>query len=96
MSGQAALLEELKKETGFYSIVSLMTEVPAFKKVILQGERIIPAILHDLKENGPDRALFLALKQLSKKQPKLPIIPGDMEQTKNIWLEWGQKNGYLN
>lgn len=95
MSGQTELVGELKKQTELFSIAALMADTPAFKNVLLQGERIIPAILSELKENGPDRGLFLALEKLATNQPKLPIIPGDLNQIKNIWLQWGQEKGYL-
>jgi len=82
---------------------------PNFQELVKMGEAIVPLLLKDIYEDkgwvggGRERvycswAAFTLLRQLVKPE-KQPVLPdshrGRHGKIRDMWVKWGQENGYL-
>jgi len=89
----AELANRWHDETDFLSSPSSITSNYGYLQIISMGEKVIPMILKDLKERGG--LWYPALQVLSREDPVLREMWGDVEQMKRAWLQWGRERGYI-
>ena len=100
MEGQAItrkfrrLSRTWKKETRFVSNVTTKAMHVAYQKIIGMGKAVVPLILADLRDNGPND-WFWALHVLTDANPIKERMAGDMQAMTEAWLGWGRREGYL-
>ncbi len=87
----AALAEEWRQETMFFSSTSAIVSSFAYYRIIGLGRAVVPLILRDLQEHGGH--WFLALRALTGENPVAPEVAGSMKKMTQAWLEWGRQHG---
>jgi len=88
------LVKEWRDATAHLSNIKIKSLHPAYQQIIAAGQDVIPFILNDLKENGPDD-WFFALTKITGENPLNPHTAGIMRSMTDAWLQWGIKRGYL-
>jgi hypothetical protein len=88
------LLNDLEKESGFYSIAASIEELPIFKQVISHGVSIVPSILLKLRKGDGNITLHLALSKITGEHPSVANA-GKVKEINRWWLDWGHRQGYL-
>jgi hypothetical protein len=88
------LASQWKKQTRLWSNVTKMANQPSYQKIIAMGVPVIPWILRDLAENGPNH-WFWALTKIAGEGPVADISPHGLTQLTEAWLQWGLTKGYL-
>jgi hypothetical protein len=66
---------------------------PAYQQIIGMGEEAIPFILQELQKKTAH--WFWALKSITGEDPVPSNQRGRMDQMRDAWLRWGNKQGYL-
>jgi hypothetical protein len=87
------LAAKWRAETKFVSNVSKRSLHPAYQRIIGMGEAVVPLILQDLQENGPDD-WFWALSAITGENPITEGIAGNTDAMAQAWLKWGARAGY--
>lgn len=85
------LCKTWKEETFFTSSVFKKCTHPAYKSIFDMGLDVVPFIINDLKENGPDD-WFWALSEITGKNPISEEIIGNMQEMANSWIQWAKNN----
>ena|ERR1035438_4078448 len=87
----------------WYDQVSLLSEIrkdhPAFLEILSMKDKInlISLALWDLNDYCHNCFAILYTIVPPEKQPIVPEnMKGRVDQIRQLWLEWGKKNGYLN
>ncbi len=88
------LARRWKTETKFLSNVTSKSLHTCYQKIIGMGEAAVPFILKDLKENGPNH-WFWALNAITDENLITDEMSGNMKAMTEVWLQWGNKVGYL-
>ena len=65
----------------------------AYQDIIGMGERVVPLILSELKENGGH--WFWALRHITHENPVPPQDSGKIKKMTEAWIRWGQERRYL-
>ena len=86
------LAERWKNETVHCSSVLEMAMHPAYQQIIGMGQRAVPFILRDLKQQPAH--WFWALRAIAGEDPVSPNDKGDLLKMAEAWLNWGSRNGY--
>ena len=94
----ADLFENLAKEwkrerNGITSSVRRMIAHPAYLRIVGMGERAIPHILKDLREESDH--WFVALHAITGDNPVPVESRGRLDAMSTAWIEWGEQHGYL-
>ena len=79
-----------RSETFFFSLVKDRVEHPAFQKIVSMGQKVVPLIVSELREQ-PD-FLFLALHAITGENPVTPQSQGRPDDIINAWLIWAERN----
>ena len=88
------LSRQWKYETGHLSVASMIAMHPAYQRIIAMGERAIPLILEDLREEP--HHWFRALAALADEAPIIPEKDkGNIRAMSNAWIEWGKRKQYI-
>lgn len=87
------LANSWRNQTSLLSSVAKIAAHPAYQKIIGMGEDVVPLILSDLAQNGPDH-WFWALAAITRENPITDGMAGNMEQMTEAWLTWGKHRGY--
>jgi hypothetical protein len=87
------LVKRWKDETVNLSSIQKILMNNAYLQIIGLGPVAIRLILNELKQ-APN-FWFCALRALTRTNPVPPEISGDLISMTKVWLDWGQKNGYL-
>ncbi|HEX9391005.1 MAG TPA: hypothetical protein VF928_06805 [Usitatibacteraceae bacterium] len=87
------LAKEWKRDTIALSSWDAIVLHPSHLKIIGLGSQALSWILADLQENGG--LWFVALESISGENPVPEQMRGRTKDMKNIWLKWGQENGYI-
>jgi hypothetical protein len=82
-----------KRETKLFSNVTKKCTHPYYQKIIGMGKAVVPLILGDLRENGPND-WFWALTAITGENPITQAISGNMKAMTEAWLLWGMQAGY--
>ena len=82
-----------RKQSCMLSSVAAIATHPAYQKIIGMGDNVVPLILSDFVQNGPDH-WFWALAAITRENPVSDAMAGDLEQMTEAWLEWGRQRGY--
>jgi hypothetical protein len=89
-----ALASEWKAKTILYSRVSDTVFDLAYQRIIGMGPDVVPFILEDLRDNGPNH-WFWALRVITNENPATKEMAGNMVAMTEAWLQWGKNKGYL-
>ena len=89
----AELVKEWRSETGGLSSPKAITGHPAYQQIIKMGKSALPVIFRELQENGG--WWYPALRALTGENPVPAEAKGRPPLSRKAWLEWGQRNGYL-
>lgn len=82
-----------KSETKVFSNVTKRVMHPAYQRIIGMGPPVVPYILLDLAEHGPND-WFWALTAITGENPIGLEIAGNMKAMTEAWLQWGIAAGY--
>lgn len=81
------------EETKFSSNVFLTTNHPAHLAIIQMGERALPFLIDDLKNNN--NHWFIALNTITGVNPIQSGHAGDVEAMRNDWIQWADENNVI-
>jgi hypothetical protein len=87
------LANDWRERTINLSSMAKMTHLPAYRKIIELGPRVVPLLLRKLKEN--QGMWFLALAEVSGQSPVRSEHAGNVKKIREAWLDWGREKGYL-
>lgn len=88
------LATKWRRETGHLSSITQMSQHPAYREIVVMGSEIVPIILRDLRDNGPDH-WFWALCEITGENPVPPEIAGQISKMTQVWIEWGRSRGLI-
>ena len=88
-----SLVKQWKEETVNLSSIQKISMNNAYLQIIGLGPVAIRLILNKLKQ-APD-FWFCALRALTRTNPVPTEMSGDLNAMTKVWLDWGQKHGYL-
>ena len=84
-----------KIERGATSSITQAAMCHAYQSIIGMGESVVPLILEQLHEEGPEPdQWFWALAAITKASPVKDEDRGDFVKMTHAWLEWGRREGY--
>jgi hypothetical protein len=82
-------LNAWKKEVAFVSSISEQVASPSYLRIIGMGEKVLPLILRELKEEPA--MFFPALEAITGLNDVIPEeCYGDLEAMSEAWLSWGR------
>jgi len=81
------------KETMFMSSTTDIVYNKHYQSIIKMGEKVVPIILKDMKDEP--NWWFWALASITEEDPTTVDICGDLQKLTQVWLKWGEQNGYL-
>ena len=87
------LADRWQEETFFLSRSDLKNAHPALQEIISIGPPIVPLILERMCSQGGH--WFEALQQLTGARPVPPESRGRIKEMTRAWLEWGERNDYV-
>lgn len=79
-------------EVAGMSSTARMSEHPAYQEIILMGNKIVPLLLKELKQNP--LYWLSALQEITGENPVQPEQVGRIKLMAEAWLEWGKERGY--
>lgn len=84
------LRKEWIAKRGATSSINEMSMLDSYQKIIGMGEKAVPLILAQLKQEGnkPDQ-WFWALRAITDANPIRPEDQGDFRAMAKAWIEWG-------
>lgn len=86
--------EKYSEETLHLSNVSTMSMNVNYQRIIGMGDIAVHFMLKDLVDNGPFH-WFWALNVITGENPIKEEIAGCISKMTDVWIEWGENNGYL-
>jgi hypothetical protein len=86
-----ALADEWYRDAQFLSVASKAVSHPSYFEIVALGPRVIPLILEQLRDRPSH--WFVALRALAKVDPAEE--GADRSASRDAWLEWGRKRGYI-
>ncbi|UOG49300.1 hypothetical protein [Leptospira noguchii] len=87
-------VSEWEKETIFSSNLRDIIFHPSYIAIMAAGERYLPAIL-DRFQNNPEEPWTFVLSQIVKLNSLKDLQGKSFEDSREFWLNWGKKRGYL-
>lgn len=87
------LKQEWETQTAHLSSITEIAMHPAYQQIIGMGKEVIPLILKELKKKTGH--WFWALKSITGEDPGPPDQRGRMDKMRELWLGWGDEQGYL-
>lgn len=72
---------------------SSMFQHPAYQEIVSMGNKVIPLLLSELKQNP--LYWLSALNVITGVNPIQPSQRGKVKQMAQAWLEWGRNQGYM-
>jgi hypothetical protein len=88
------LTSEWKEQSRYLSNTAQMAMLKPYQRIIGIGLPAIPLILEELSRE-PDQ-WFWALEAITEENPVGPDDAGKVREMARAWLDWGQRNGFLN
>ncbi len=79
-------------ETAYLSSPTAIIEPPAFQEIIGMGQAVVPLMLRDLAQRP--RLWVWALPPITGANPVPAADGGKIAKMTEVWLRWGQDNGY--
>ncbi|BAZ13233.1 hypothetical protein NIES4071_50720 [Calothrix sp. NIES-4071] len=87
------LASQWESEVEGMSSTTQMSQHPAYQEIISMGNKIVPLLLKELKNNP--LYWLSALSQITGENPIKPEQRGKIKQMAEAWLEWGKNQGYV-
>ncbi len=81
------LARQWKEDTQFLSNVGAIIDHPAYEHIISLGEEMVPYIIQDMLENGPNH-WFNALSRITGANPITKDIVGNLDKMADAWITW--------
>jgi hypothetical protein len=90
------LANQWRSERGAHATAAELAALPSYQKIMGMGRDALPFILDELKSEGnaPDH-WFWALAVIADENPVPPESRGKLSEMAKAWIEWGQKEGYV-
>ena len=88
-----SLAKGWKNASAFTSSATRIAAHPNYQEIIVMGAKAIPLILKDLQK-GPDH-WFIALKEITGKNPIPDGARGKLTEMAEAWIKWGEENCYI-
>lgn len=87
-----ALTKKWREERGFTSSISKMALCSSYQQIIGMGEKAVPLILRQLRDEGDDADhWFWALKMITGEDPVSAEAVGDTVQMAAAWFAWADE-----
>lgn len=87
-----ALAKRWREERGFTSSISKMALCPSYQQIIGMGEKAVPLILRQLRDEGDDPDhWFWALKMITGADPVPASARGDTAEMAEAWFAWADE-----
>ena len=91
------LANHWKKSTGMLSNYHAIVKDESCQAIINMGKQIFPWIFEDLRDNNASGWVFVLRHIFGDKGPNVPKEDhGMMHKNKQLWLQWGITNEYIN
>lgn len=88
-----ALRDQWYVERGPQSALSEIVGCPSYRQIMEMGERAVPLILDQLRQEGGDPDYwFTALEGITGADPVAESDYGDMAAMAKSWLDWADRN----
>jgi hypothetical protein len=71
-----------------------MATLKPYQRIIGMGSPAVPLILEELRRE-PDQ-WFWALEAITEENPVPPEAAGKVREMARAWIDWGQRQGFLN
>ena len=88
-----ALADEWERDTVLLSSSTQAARHPAHQEIISMGEAAVPLILRRMESQGGH--WFHALHTITGARPVPPESRGRIREMTEVWLDWGERNGYI-
>ena len=88
------LAEKWLKETAFHSNSYFIVNHPAYQQIIEMGEAALPLIFRELERKQMRPHWMHALRDITGASPVPKELWGRVDSMAEIWLQWGQEQGY--
>lgn len=88
-----ALMNQWEIDTAVKSSITEIVMHPAYQQIIGMGPTALPFILSAMKMKRGH--WFWALKSITGEDPVAPNDRGNIKKMTEIWLHWGQEQGYI-
>ena len=88
-----ALADQWEEETVLLSNSERKNAHPALQEIIRMGPPMVPLILERMRSQGGH--WFAALQQITGARPVPPESRGRIKEMTKVWLDWGERNGYV-
>lgn len=88
-----ASLRLWKRETQSSSSDSELFDSMHFRKIVALGQDAVPYILESLQDELSH--IYVALGDITGKNPAKDVEPGDVRAEIGAWLDWGREQGLL-
>jgi hypothetical protein len=85
------LVKEWVQDTRFHSSLSKKFMHPAYQTIMAMGEKALPLILKEL-QRAPGH-WFYALKHIVRRD--VAELAQGFEEARTMWLEWGERNHFI-
>jgi len=85
------LASEWRRDTKYTSSITEICMHPAYQKIIGMGEKVLPLIFHDLKQNPSH--WFWALNAITGADPIESSQRGRIDQMISSWFKWAKDKG---
>ncbi len=87
-----ALSKKWRRETAHLSRSDQMAAHLAYREIISMGMPVVPYILADLSLRA--NMWFIALEEITGKNPVPENADGDVKLMASSWLAWGKEEGF--
>ena len=88
-----SLAERWYAETAFEGSFTRMVMNMNYLRIISLGEAVVPLILRELQKKPAP--WFIALEAITGTNPVPDHFAGDFRAMRDLWLEWGASNNFV-
>jgi len=89
----SCLAQRWHRETAMLSLIRQKAMHPAYQKIIGMGREALPFIFQEMRNRRGD--WFWALEAITEDEEQPPARHSNFKEATQVWLKWGEDNGYL-
>lgn len=87
------LAQKLQEETRFLSLKPQFQRLPTYQSIVAMGRQVLPYIFKELPQQG---MLWCSILQdITQENPISPTQKGNVEATKQAWLQWAKEQAII-